>query len=58
MDKSTAHRQHVVKQAEANQRLEGLKVSSESQKIAGTYVTGKASAKQAAAKIKARYGNL
>ena len=48
----------VAKQAIANERLEGLKVSKESQKIANTYVAGKASAKQAAEKIRARYGAL
>ncbi len=48
-------RQKVVNQAIANEKLEGLKVSREARKIADSYVTGKASAKAAAAKIRARY---
>lgn len=51
-------RQRIVKQAIANEKLEGLKVSRETRKIADNYVTGKASAKEAAAKIRARYGSL
>ena len=51
-------RKDIVKQAIANERLEGLKVSTESKKIADSYVVGKASAKQAADKIRARYGAL
>ena len=51
-------RKNIVKQAVANERLEGLKVSAESKKIADSYVVGKASAKQAAEKIRARYGIL
>lgn len=51
-------RKKAVKQAVANERLEGLKVSKESQKIASSYVAGKVTAKQAAAKIRARYGAL
>lgn len=58
MNSLTQKRKRIVEQAVANQRLEGLKVSQESQKIAGSYVAGKASAKQAAAKIRARYGSL
>jgi len=58
MNKSTQNRKKIVNQAIANERLEGLKVSRESRKIADNYVVGKASAKQAAAKIKARYGAL
>jgi hypothetical protein len=58
MNASTQKRQKIVNQAIANEKLEGLKVSPESQKIAGNYVTGKVSAKDAAAKIKARYGAL
>ena len=58
MNSSTQKRKRIVKQAVANERLEGLKVSKESQQIAGSYVTGEASAKQAAAKIRARYGSL
>jgi hypothetical protein len=58
MKSPTQKRKTIVKQAIANERLEGLKVSKESQKIANSYVAGKASAKQAAAKIRARYGSL
>lgn len=58
MSKATDKRRKTVKQAVANERLEGLKVSREAQKIADSYITGKASAKQAAAKIRARYGAL
>lgn len=58
MSKPSAKRQKAVNRAVANQRLEGLKVSKESRKIAENYVTGKVSAKDAAAKIKARYGAL
>lgn len=58
MNTSIQKRQKVVNQAIANEKLEGLKVSPESKKIADNYITGKVSAKDAAAKIKARYGAL
>ena len=58
MNKVTESRRKVVKQAIANEKLEGLNVSTESRKIADNYVAGKASAKQAATKIRARYGVL
>lgn len=58
MNSSLKQRQNTVKQADANQRLEGLKVSKETKKIADNYVTGKVSARQAAKKIRARYGVL
>lgn len=58
MNKVTESRRKVVKQAIANEKLEGLKVSTESRKIADNYIAGKASAKQAATKIRARYGVL
>lgn len=58
MNASTQKRKRVVKQAIANERLEGLKVSREAQNIANNYVVGKASAKAAAAKIRSRYGAL
>ena len=58
MNKVTENRRKVVKQAVANEKLEGLKVSTESRKIADNYVVGKASAKQAASRIRARYGVL
>jgi len=51
-------RKNTVSQAVANQKLEGLKVSKESLKIADDYIAGKASAKDAAKKIRARYGVL
>lgn len=58
MNKVTESRRKVVKQAIANEKLEGLKVSTEPRKIADNYVAGKVSAKQAATKIRARYGVL
>jgi hypothetical protein len=58
MNSSIKKRENTVKQAIANEKLEGLKVSRESRKIADSYITGKASAKAAAAKIRARYGIL
>ncbi len=58
MNKVAESRRKVVKQAIANEKLEGLKVSTESRKIADNYIAGKASAKQAATKIRARYGVL
>lgn len=51
-------KQKIVTQAVANQRLEGLKVSKESQKISSEYVVGKITSKQAAKKIRSRYGNI
>lgn len=58
MNSPTEKRKMLVKQAVANERLEGLKVSQESQKIANNYIVGKTSAKEAAEKIRARYGAL
>ena len=58
MKSSLSKRQKTVKQAIANEKLEGLKVSRETRKLADNYVTGKASAKEVAAKIRARYGTL
>ena len=58
MNKLSTKRQKVVTQAVANQRLEGLKVSQESRKIAENYIIGKVSAKEASAKIRARYRSL
>lgn len=58
MNTPAQKRQKTVEQAIANEKLEGLKVSTESRKIADNYVTGKVSAKDAAVKIKARYGAL
>jgi len=45
-----------VQQAVANERLEQLTVSEESKRIADNYVVGQVSAKQAAERIRARYG--
>ncbi len=58
MNSSVQKRKKVVEQAVANEKLEGLKVSRETRKIADNYITGKASAKAAAAKIRARYRAL
>jgi hypothetical protein len=58
MNSTSQNREKNVKQAIANEKLEGLEVSRETRKIANSYVTGKASAKEAAAKIRARYGAL
>jgi ATP-dependent protease Clp ATPase subunit len=58
METADEKRKNTVKQAIANERLEGLKVSQESKKIADSYVVGKESAKRAAEKIRARYGAL
>jgi hypothetical protein len=58
MNTPAQKRENIVKQAVANEKLEGLKVSREARKIADNYVAGKVSAKEAAAKIRARYGNL
>lgn len=56
MEKS--NRKKTVDQAVANERLEGLEVSENAKKIAGDYVAGKISLKDAAKKIRARYGVL
>jgi hypothetical protein len=58
METPIIKRKKVVTQAIANEKLEGLKVSSESKKIADKYITGEASAKKAAEKIRTRYGVL
>ena len=58
MNKTVIKRKKNVNRAVANERLEGLKVSKESRKIADNYITGKVSAKQVAIKIRARYGVL
>lgn len=56
MNKQSIKRKNNISQAVANERLEGLKVSKSSRKIADSYIAGKASAKEAAKKIRARYG--
>ena len=58
MNLSIKKRARTVKQAIANEKLEGLQVSRETRKIADSYVAGKAPAKAVAAKIRARYGML
>ncbi len=56
MKQAKSARATQVKQAVANERLEGLVVSEEARRIADNYVVGKASAKEAAQKIRARFG--
>jgi hypothetical protein len=58
MNSSIKERGRSVKQAIANEKLEGLKVSPEARKIADSYISGKASASSVATKIRARYGNI
>lgn len=58
MNKAIFKRTKIVKRAVANERLEGLRVSKESRKIADNYIVGKASARQVASKIRERYGVL
>ena len=58
MNSPRKEREQIVKQAIANEKLEGLKVSPEARKIADSYIAGTASATLAAAKIRARYGNI
>lgn len=58
MNKQAMKRTKSVQQAVANERLEGLRVSKDSLEIAENYIVGKVSAKQAAKKIRARYGAL
>lgn len=55
MDNSIEQRKNIVKQAIANERLESLTVSKESLRIANDYISGKLSAKEMAAKIRAKY---
>ena len=58
MSTAVQKREKTVKLAIANERLEGLVVSRETRKLADKYITGKASAKSVAAKIRARYGKV
>ena len=58
MDLPIQKRKKIVRQAIANERLEGLKVSKESRKIAASYAAGKVGAKEAARKVWARHGAL
>jgi len=56
MKNDSLSRAAEVARAVANQRLEGLVVSEDSKRIADRYVVGEASAREAAAQIRARYG--
>jgi hypothetical protein len=58
MNSPQRRREQTVKQAIANERLEGLEVSLRVRKIADSYVVGKVSAREVAAKIRARYGSI
>lgn len=58
MNKPIEKRKKIVRQAVANERLEGLKVSKETLAIANNYIVGKMTAAEAAAKIRARFGAL
>lgn len=49
-------RKEKVKQAIANEKLEGLSVSANAKKTLDEYVAGKISAKEAAGQIYSRYG--
>lgn len=51
-------RKKIVDEAIENERLEGLKVSSDSKKMADKYIVGEISAEEAAEKIRVRYGAL
>ena len=49
-------RQKQVDDAIANEKLEGLEVSSHTRKVMDDYVAGKVTAKQAAEQVYSRYG--
>ena len=49
-------REEKVRQAVANERLEGLSISEEAQKNLDDYVAGRVSAEEAAQQVFARYG--
>lgn len=49
-------RKEKVRQAVANEKLEGLDVSSSAKKTLDEYVAGKISAREAAQQVYARYG--
>lgn len=49
-------RKEKVKQAIANEKLEGLNISKNTKKTLDEYVAGKISAKEAAQQVYARYG--
>ena len=58
MEQTNRRRAARVERAVANERLEGLVVSEDAKCIAGSYVVGKVSAREAAAKIRARNGTM
>ncbi len=49
-------RKEKVKQAIANEKLEGLNISKNTKKTLDEYIAGKISAKEAAQQVYARYG--
>ena len=49
-------RKEKVKQAIANEKLEGLNISKNTKKTLDEYIAGKISAKEAARQVYARYG--
>lgn len=49
-------RKEKVKQAIANEKLEGLNISKRTKKTLDEYIAGKISAKEAAEQVYARYG--
>ena len=49
-------RKEKVKQAIANEKLEGLNISNTTKKTLDEYVAGKISAKEAAQQVYSRYG--
>lgn len=49
-------RKEKVKQAIANEKIEGLNISKDTEKTLDNYITGKVSAKEAAQQVFARYG--
>lgn len=49
-------REEKVRQAIANERLEGLSVSKDTQRVLDDYIVGKVSAKEAARQVFTRYG--
>jgi hypothetical protein len=58
MNKPIEKRKKIVRQAVANERLEGLTVSKETLAIANNYIVGKMTVHEAAAKIRTRFGAL
>ena len=56
MHMTEQERKEQVRQAIANERLEGLEVSPETKQTLDEYIAGKLSAEEAAAQVFARYG--